>query len=167
MQGLMIREEFGVFPLDGEAWVSSRKVAQVFRIDHSSVVRAIEGYDYNGINGRERYQGILRKTDSTWGSVIAPWFKRQVYIHPQNGQEHSEYLMNRNGFTLLAMGFTREDAFNSTVGYIQEFERIEDYLKDKAKQEYKKWPPWRRLLRECKEAAARAMGLDIAGSGNP
>ena len=32
------------------------------------------------------------------------------YVHPQNHQKYPMYLMNRDGFSLLAMGFTGKEA---------------------------------------------------------
>lgn len=36
-------------------------------------------------------------------------FCKVFYKHEQNGQEYPEYLMNRDGFSLLVMGFTGKD----------------------------------------------------------
>lgn len=41
-----------------------------------------------------------------------PMFMETTYIHPQNGQEYPMFVMNRDGFTLLAMGFTGEKALH-------------------------------------------------------
>jgi|GEM_PF-5195782 Rha family phage regulatory protein len=40
-----------------------------------------------------------------------PWlFFKTEYVHPQNHQKYPMYLMNRDGFSLLAMGFTGKEA---------------------------------------------------------
>ncbi len=39
-----------------------------------------------------------------------PNFRQTSYTHPQNGQQYRMYLIDRDGFTLLAMGFAGEAA---------------------------------------------------------
>ena len=39
-----------------------------------------------------------------------PLFFKTEYVHPQNHQKYPMYLMNRDGFSLLAMGFTGKEA---------------------------------------------------------
>jgi len=59
-----------------------------------------------------------------------PMFQEATYIHEQNGQEYPMYLMNRDGFTLLAMGFTGTEALKFKVAYIDAFNKMEQALKD-------------------------------------
>ena len=56
-------------------------------------------------------------------------FYNSSYVHPQNGQEYPEYLMNRDGFTLLAMGFTGKKSLEWKLKYIQAFNDMEKKLK--------------------------------------
>lgn len=58
-----------------------------------------------------------------------PMFEETTYIHPQNGQEYPMFIMNRDGFTLLAMGFTGEKALRFKLDYINAFNKMEAELK--------------------------------------
>jgi hypothetical protein len=44
------------------------------------------------------------------------------------GKNYKEYIMNRDGFTLLAMGFTGADAMQWKIKYIQAFNSMEKQL---------------------------------------
>ena len=43
------------------------------------------------------------------------------------GREYREVLMNRDGFTLLAMGFTGKKALEFKLAYIDQFNRMEEH----------------------------------------
>ena len=58
-----------------------------------------------------------------------PMFEETSYIHPQNGQEYPMFIMNRDGFTLLAMGFTGDKALRFKLDYIKAFNAMEEALK--------------------------------------
>ena len=55
----------------------------------------------------------------------------QESIHEYRGQRFPEYLMNRDGFTLLAMGFTGKDALQWKMKYIAAFNEMEQALNSK------------------------------------
>ncbi len=76
-----------VFERDGAVFTNSRDVAACFRKEHRHVLRDI---------GRliEQVPGGL------------PNFGQVPYVDPQNGQTYRSYDMDRDGFMLLAMGFT-------------------------------------------------------------
>lgn len=44
-----------------------------------------------------------------------PMFVESSYIHSQNNKEYPMFIMNRDGFTLLAMGFTGQKTIS---GYL-------------------------------------------------
>lgn len=46
-----------------------------------------------------------------------------------NGKMNDEYLMNRDGFSLLAMGFTGKKALEWKLKYIDAFNKMEEKLK--------------------------------------
>lgn len=62
-----------------------------------------------------------------------PMFVETTYIHEQNGQEYPMYVMNRDGFTLLAMGFTGKKALQFKMDYIAAFNTMESQLKEQKK----------------------------------
>ena len=55
-------------------------------------------------------------------------FILSCYTEKQNGQVYQMYTMNRDGFSLLAMGFTGEKALEWKLKYIQAFNKMEKLL---------------------------------------
>lgn len=60
-------------------------------------------------------------------------FEETTYINDQNGQEYPIFIMNRDGFTLLAMGFTGKKALKFKLDYIAAFNAMEKALKEQKK----------------------------------
>ena len=58
-----------------------------------------------------------------------PMFEETTYIHPQNGQTYPMFVMNRDGFTLLAMGFTGDKALRFKLDYIKAFNAMEERIR--------------------------------------
>lgn len=85
---------------------TSRKIAEVFEKDHKNVLRDIENLSEGMLN----FEQMFHKT---------------TYTHPQNGQTYPEYEMNRDGFSLLAMGFTGKKALEWKIKYIAAFNQME------------------------------------------
>jgi anti-repressor protein len=89
--------------------VSSKDVARVFGKNHDKVLRDIREL---GCSDDFRLSN----------------FGESSYLNEQN-REMPEYLMTRDGFTLLAMGYTGEKAMTFKEAYIEEFRRMEGELK--------------------------------------
>lgn len=53
----------------------------------------------------------------------------QETTHQNRGKDYKAYLMNRDGFSLLAMGFTGKKALQWKLKYIQAFNEMEETLK--------------------------------------
>lgn len=106
--------EVQVINNNGELVVSSRKVAEDFGKPHNDVLKAI----------REAIGGLGKI------SHTKEMFYKTTYIHPQNGQEYPEYLMNRDGFSLVVFGFTGSKAFEWKIKYIEAFNTMEKKLKE-------------------------------------
>lgn len=51
-----------------------------------------------------------------------------------NGQSYRKFYMNRDGFSLLAMGFTGKEALNWKLQYIKAFNQMESFIKEKTTQ---------------------------------
>lgn len=91
---------------------TSLKVAEVFEKEHQHILRDI----------RSLIEGM-----SDFGET--PMFEETTYIHEQNGQTYPMFLMNRDGFTLLAMGFTGKKALQFKMAYIKAFNQMEQTIK--------------------------------------
>lgn len=97
-----------VFMNNDQIVTSSRNIARDFGKEHRNVMRDIEGVLKN-----EQAHGMFYKT---------------TYIHEQNKQEYPMYLMNRDGFTLLVMGFTGNKAMEFKLKYIDAFNKMEQFM---------------------------------------
>lgn len=97
---------------NNKALTNSLLVAEKFGKEHQHILRDIR----NLIGGM-----------SNFGET--PYFVETSYIHEQNGREYPMYVMNRDGFTLLAMGFTGEKALKFKLDYINAFNQMEETIK--------------------------------------
>lgn len=126
-----------LFNQDGRILASSRDVAEKFRKRHQEVVYAIEGRKCNcdgnskckKCNGRGYIQlGILQENEISVESHLSKMFIKTPYKDSMNRTKY-EYLMNRDGFSLLCMGFTGKKALEWKLKYIDAFNKMEDALK--------------------------------------
>lgn len=101
--------------------VSSRDVAQDFEKRHSDVLESIE-----------RLQTQLDSTENS-----AEYFMPETY-KDASGKQNKEYLLTRDGFSLLVMGFTGEKALAWKLKYIRAFNAMEMMLK-RIYEEKKQW----------------------------
>lgn len=92
--------------------VSSREVAKNFDKNHQHVLRDVDD---------------LKEGVQNWTDLFIP----SNYTHEQNKQEYREYLLTRDGFTLLAMGFTGKKALEWKLRYIEAFNKMEVAIKSK------------------------------------
>lgn len=96
---------------NGQPTVTSREVAEHFKKEHKNVIQAI-------------------KNMTAENSALRDMFYETTYTTVQNKQLPM-YQMNRDGFTLLAMGFTGKDALEWKLKYIRAFNMMEEELKVK------------------------------------
>lgn len=92
----------------GEPVASSRQIAENFEKNHNHVLRDID---------------LLKKDVSNFGQMFFETTAPDSY-----GREQRAYLMNRDGFTLLAMGFTGKAALEWKLKYIAAFNEMEKKL---------------------------------------
>ena len=101
---------------------TSLKVAEYFGKRHRDVIRAIE-------DSIAQLEGV-RKNAHT------PPFTKTTYVNEQNGQRYPMYLLNRDGFTFVVMGFTGEKATQFKWNYIQAFNAMEKILLNRQNEEW-------------------------------
>ena len=94
-----------------EAVTTSLQVAESFDKKHRHVLSAID----------ELKEGVAEN----WADL----FWEDTYVHPQNKQSYRIIYMNRDGFSLLAMGFTGKKALNFKLQYIEAFNKMEKEIK--------------------------------------
>ncbi|TPR46602.1 Rha family transcriptional regulator, partial [Apilactobacillus micheneri] len=93
---------------------TSLQVAETFGKKNKTVLRNIESI----INEK----GVAQ-------NCADPMFMEGTYKHPQNHQTYRMYYMNKDGFTLLAMGFTGKKAMQFKMEYINAFNAMQYKLK--------------------------------------
>ena len=91
---------------------TSLKVAEVFEKEHKHVLDAV------------------RKLFTAENSAVKQMFQESTYLNERN-QSQPMFVMNRDGFTLLAMSFNGKKALDFKIAYIDAFNKMEAELKDK------------------------------------
>jgi Rha family phage regulatory protein len=95
---------------NGQPVASSRDIAEHFEKNHNHVLRDID---------------TLKKDVSNFGQMFF-----DVEIPDSYGRPQRAYLMNRDGFSLLVMGFTGKSALEWKLKYIDAFNRMEAQIKN-------------------------------------
>jgi len=101
-----------LFNKEGKILASSREVAEKFGKSHNHVLRDIED--------------IISKSDCP--NLDSEMFVESIY-QTSRGKIYKCYLMNRDGFSLLAIGFTGKKALEWKLKYIKAFNEMEEKLK--------------------------------------
>ena len=113
--------------IGGELVVTSRQVAEDFEKNHADVVTKIEGkVRPNGKSEIGLIQGII---DS--GEIPKNYFIEDSYLDSY-GRKQKEYLLTKDGFSLLVMGFTGAKALQWKLKYIEAFNKMEEHIKGQA-----------------------------------
>jgi len=100
---------------DGRPVTTSREVARLFGKNHQHVLRDIDAL----ISAEPELEGPSN-------------FGQTPYVEPSNGQTYRQYEMTRDGFVLLAMGFTGAKALKFKIGYIAAFNAMEERIRQQA-----------------------------------
>lgn len=100
---------------EGQLVVTSRQISEDFRKRNSHVVEAIENK-------------IKSLTAENSEVEISKLFIPTTYNH--NGNEYKEYLLTRDGFTFIVMGFTGAKADAWKLKYIEAFNKMEKAIKE-------------------------------------
>lgn len=95
---------------DDQVLTTSLKVAEVFEKEHKHVLDAV------------------RKLFTAENSAVKQMFQESTYLNERN-QSQPMFVMNRDGFTLLAMGFNGKKALDFKIAYIDAFNQMEAELK--------------------------------------
>ena len=98
---------------DGKLVVSSRRVADDFKKRHSDVI--------------EKIQQLIKAEKSVMSMFIKSSYKAGT------GKKYKEYLLTRDGFSLLVMGFNGREALEWKLKYIEAFNAMERKLKEISK----------------------------------
>ncbi len=102
----------------GTPVTDSLKVAQVFGKEHRNVLKSIR-------NLLGSAQNLAHQN----------WFYQSTYQDAQSKLQPM-FVMNRDGFSLLAMGLTGTKAMQFKVGFIEQFNKMETIVKEVAQRSY-------------------------------
>lgn len=91
------------------AYTTSRKVAEIFGKQHQHVLREIQKLK-------------LKCSAEFWQSNFG------LRKYRERGRDYPEYSLNKNGFIMLAMGFTGDKAIRFKEAYINAFDKMQDVI---------------------------------------
>lgn len=132
----------------GRAVANSRDVAEVFEKSHFHVLRSIDGL-IAAAPGLQSNFG-LQNFEAVAG-------RGQGHI-----REYRAFTMDRDGFSLLAMGFTGAKALRWKIAYIEAFNAMETALADRhapaVAVDHETWRVSLQFVREARSLGGRAAG---------
>jgi Rha family phage regulatory protein len=111
-----------LFERGGKTFCDSLQVAETFEKRHDNVLMTLEGETRDGVHKN----GLLDEL------AQSPVFTGDYFIKDSHkdarGRRQPRYLMSRDGFTLLVMGFTGEKALRFKLDYINRFNQMEAFI---------------------------------------
>ena len=116
MDEIILKEE------NGQVLASSREVAEKFGKQHNSVLKTIYGENRKGKHINGLADEILAS-----GNPLTKYFIESEYEN--RGKKYKECLMTRDGFSLVVMGFTGNNAIEWKLKYIDAFNKMEEELR--------------------------------------
>lgn len=97
---------------DGKLVVTSRQIAEDFEKEHKHVLETI--------------RNLVAENSAVKNMIIESSYENR-------GKQYPEYLLTRDGFSLLVMGFTGAKALEWKLKYIEAFNKMEQALKEQQK----------------------------------
>lgn len=94
---------------DGQLVVTSRQIAENFEKEHKHVLETI--------------RNLVAENSAVKNMIIESSYENR-------GKQYPEYLLTRDGFSLLVMGFTGAKALEWKLKYIEAFNKMEETLKN-------------------------------------
>ncbi|MBQ3445111.1 MAG: Rha family transcriptional regulator [Selenomonadaceae bacterium] len=108
-----------VFLKSNQALTTSLKMADYFGKRHDNVLQAIERANATLLNFKDSKNAIIKTT-----------------YKDETGKSNPMYLLNRDGFMFVAMGFTGEKAAQLKWNYIQAFNAMEAALAERKSEQW-------------------------------
>lgn len=111
MNKLILNPEYGLYEKNGQPFCDSLQVAETFGKSHDMILRDV--------------RRLLEKCGRDFGH---PNFAESSYKNSQN-KKQPKYLLSKDGFTLLVMGYTGQKAMQFKIAYINRFNQMENFIK--------------------------------------
>lgn len=115
MSKLILNTECGLYERNGKAFCTSRQIAEQFGKEHKTVLRA-----------------ILDKIEFSKDDEVAAQFCATNFVeskYKDRGKWYPEYMLTRDGFSFIVMGFTGKKADKFKIAYITRFNQMESFIK--------------------------------------
>lgn len=113
MGKLVLNPEYELYEQSGKPFCTSRQIAGTFGKEHKHVLQSI----------RESIETTSKvAADFSAANFIESRFKDRGKFYP-------EFLLTKDGFSYLAMGFTGKKAAAFKIAYINRFNRMEEFIK--------------------------------------
>jgi len=115
MNELMVKIE----NVNGVLVTTSNRVAEELGVNHKDLLEKIDGY-------------IEKFTKAESSALIDEFYIQSFYTIDGNFKKYRNYLITKKGIAQLVGGYSAAvpKAFELNVAYINEFERMENYIKD-------------------------------------
>ena len=122
MSKLTLNPDYQLYERNGQSFCDSLQVAETFGKQHKHILDSIR----NEIEGISNFAADFSAAN----------FVRTTY--KERGKQYPMYLMTKDGFTFLVMGFTGKKAAKFKIAYINRFNAMESFIKSllTAKMEY-------------------------------
>ena len=106
---LIKNPEYGLYEKDSQIYCDSLQIAETFNKRHDTVIRAIKN-----LNCSDEF----RQHNFT-----------ESYYHNLQNKKQPMYLLTKDGFAILAMGFTGKKAMQFKEAYIRRFNEMDEFIK--------------------------------------
>ena len=130
----LITSDYTAIDVHAQAGVlvtTSRNVAAVFEKEHFHVMRDIENVIAQLPSDQNpNLDDGLNKPSEHNPNFTSGLFIKSTYKTESNGRDYPEYLITKDGLTLLVMGYTGEKAMTFKLAYIKRFNEMEAMLRD-------------------------------------
>lgn len=100
--------ELKIFERKGQPITTSRNISEVFSKEHKNVLRDIESLDC---------------------SIEFSQLNFELSKYKSRGKSYPEYLITKDGFTFLVMGYKGKKAAKFKEGYINQFNQMTSFIK--------------------------------------
>ena len=122
---LILNPEFSLYEKGGKPFCDSLQIAETFERPHDDILKSIEGETRKGAHKN----GLIDELNGLAESRVMTrdYFIKSSYKDGRN-RSQKKYLMSRDGFTLLTMGFEGEKALRFKLSYIRRFNQMEAFI---------------------------------------
>lgn len=111
---LILNPKYGLYEKDKKVYCDSLQIAETFNKRHDNIIRDIEN-QFKNIDDL----GLLNFEESN--------FIKATYVNLQN-KKQPKYLLTKDGFSYIVMGFTGKEAALFKIEYITRFNQMEAFI---------------------------------------